>query len=321
MSRFIQRGIFVIFLTTIFLLGCSDNHSKPLHLGTNVWPGYEPLFLARSLGYLKNEEIKLVEFISSSEVMRAFTNQSLDAAALTLDEALLLLEQGIDITIILVNDISNGADVILGKPDIKVMPSLIGKRVGVEGNALGAYTLARALELHHLSLEDIEIIQLEVNEHEKAYKEDLIDAVVTFEPVRTKLLNKGAHELFSSREIPDEIVDVLVVSNSRLKLQVSNIQKLVNGWFKALDYLNKFPEDAAQRMTARLKMTPEEILSSFKGLYFPNREENIRLITGSNPALLSTAQRLQSIMATNKLLQKDIQAHRLFKTHPPGLTH
>jgi len=321
MSRLTQRSIFVLLLSALFLLGCSDNKPNPLRLGTNVWLGYEPLFLARSLGYLKNEDIRLVEFMSASEVIRAFTNQSLDAAALTLDEALLLLERGADITVVLVHDISHGADAILAKPDIKAMPSLMGKRIGVEGSALGAFTLARALELHHLALEDIEIIQLEINEHEKAYKEELVDAVVTFEPVRTKLLNAGAHELFSSREIPGEIVDVLVVCNCVLKQQQGNIQKLINGWFEALEYLDKYPEDATQRMTARLKMSPDQILDSFSGLNLPNREENIRLITGSNPTLLSTAQRLQKIMLANKLLKKNVPVDRLFKASPLGLIH
>jgi len=321
MSRLTQRSIFVLLLTALLLLGCSENKPNPLRLGTNVWLGYEPLFLARSLGYLKNDNVRLVEFMSASEVMRAFTNQSLDAAALTLDEALLLLEQGIDITVVLVHDISHGADVILSKPNIKAMPSLMGKRIGVESRALGAYTLARALKLHHLALEDVEIVQLEVNEHEKAYKEDHIDAVVTFEPVRTRLLNAGAHELFSSREIPGEIVDVLVVCNCVLKQQQGNIRKLIDGWFKALDYLESSPEDAIQRMTARLKMSPDQIFDGFSGLSLPNRDENVRLITGSNPTLLSTAQHLQKTMLANKLLKKNVPVDRLFQASPLGLIH
>ncbi len=317
-------ALYIVFaislITTATLQGCSENKPNPLRVGTNIWPGYEPLFLARSLDYLKSDEVKLVEFVSASEVMRAFTNQSLDAAALTLDEALLLLERGADITVLLVHDISNGADAILGKPQIKAMPSLTGKRIGVEGSALGAYILARALELHNLSLKEVEIIQLEVNEHEKAYKEDRIDAVVTFEPVKTNLLNAGANELFSSKEIPGEIVDVLVVCNCVLKQQKGNIQTLINGWFKALNYLHNSPGDAVQRMTARLKMTPDEIFNSFNGLHFPNRKENIRLITGSNPALLSSAQRLQEVMLASKLLLNRDQVDRLFKASPPGLT-
>jgi len=291
-----------------------------MRLGTNVWPGYEPLYLARSLGYIKNDEVQLVEFISSSEVMRAFTNQSLDAASLTLYEALLLLERGVDISIILVHDISNGADAILGKPEINNMQSIAGKRIGVEGSAVGAYTLTRALEQHDLSLEDIQIVQLEANEHEKAYKEGRIDVVVTFEPVRTNLLKSGANELFSSKEIPGEIVDVLVVCNCILTQQKENIKKLINGWFKSLDYIHKSHEDAAQRMTARLKLAPKDIIHSFNSLHFPDREENIRLITGNNPALLSSAQRLQKVMLANKLLKSRDQVDRLFTPSLPSLT-
>ena len=321
MKQLAIYNVFAIFIiAAVILSGCSDNKIDPIRLGTNVWLGYEPLYLARSLGYFAADEVKLVEFMSTSEVMRAFTNQSLDAAALTLDEALLLLERGADISIVLVHDISNGADVILGKPKVADMQSLVGKRIGVEGSAVGAYTLSRALELHKLSPKDVTIVQLEINEHTRAYKENHIDAVVTFEPVKTTLLKAGAHEFFSSREIPGEIVDVLVVSNPAYTHHKKHITLLINSWFKALDYLHNFPEDAAQRMIARQKMTAEELLHSFNSLHFPTKEENIRLITGSNPTLLTSAQRLQNVMLANKLLLDRGRVGKLFKESSPSLT-
>nr|WP_254446599.1 hypothetical protein [Dolichospermum sp. UHCC 0259] len=51
-------------------------------------------------------------------------------------------------------DISHGADVILGKPEIKDMKALKGKKVGVESSSLGAFFIARALEKNGMSVKN-----------------------------------------------------------------------------------------------------------------------------------------------------------------------
>ena len=63
-----------------------------------------------------------------------------------------------------------------------------------------------------MSPKDIKIVFLGVSEHERAFKNGKVDAVVTFGSARTKLLAAGAKQLFDSSQIPGEIVDVLIVS-------------------------------------------------------------------------------------------------------------
>lgn len=193
----------------------------------------------------------------------------------------------------------------------------------MEGSALGAYTLTRALELHGLVLEDVQLVQLEVYEHEKAYQEGRIDAVVTFEPVRTQLLDAGAQELFSSREIPGEIVDVLVLHKDHLAVYREHIKSLTNGWFRALEYLQKNPDDAAKRMSGRLKISPEQVIQGYAGLKLPNREENIRLLTGKSPGLLASAERLQKVMIAKELLKAPmpLSVRDLFVETIPGVNN
>ncbi len=273
-----------------------------MRLGANVWIGYEPLFLARQQGYINTESISLVEYLSASEVIRAFRNQSLEAAALTLDEALLLVERKIPIQIVLVTDISAGADVIISKPEINSFNDLVGKRIGVESGALGAYMISRALEIYKLRPDQIEIINLEASEHETAFKNNKVDALVTFEPTRTKLLAVGARELFTSREIPHEIVDVIVIHSDYLEKHHGQVKELISGWFEALKYLRDNPEDATKIMAQRMDLNSKELLSSYVGIHLPSSKENLMLIGGASPKLRTTVQRLQHTMQANHLL-------------------
>jgi len=305
----IKRRIFIYLslgILAIAVTGCPQKPSSPLRVGTNLWPGYETLHLAKNLGYYDQENLKLVDYPSGTEEVRAYRNGEIEGAGLSIDQALVLAATQGDVKIIAVMDVSDGGDVILGKPEITNIKALKGKRVGVESTSLGAYFLARALEKNGLSPKDVQIVSLELTEHERAYKEGKVDAVVTFGPARVKLLAAGAKLLFDSSQIPGEIVDILVVRQSAIDNSAKDIQALVNGRFRALDYLNKNPQEAAARIAPRTQVTPEQILDAFKGLRQPDLAENQKLLDQSNPALINGMRGLVKVMVGNKLLSKEI---------------
>jgi NitT/TauT family transport system substrate-binding protein len=290
----------------IALTNCTTQISSPLRIGANLWTGYETLYLARDLGYYDQKPIKLVDYPSGTEEVRAYRNNEIEGAGLSIDQALVLAATQENIKIIAIMDISRGGDVILGKPDIANIKALKGKRVGVESTALGAFFITRALEKNKMSIKDIQLVSLELTEHEQAYKQGKVDAVVTFGPARIKLLASGAKLLFDSSQIPGEIVDVLAVNTEAITNNFDTIQALVNGRFQALDYLEKNPQDAANRMAKRTQVSSKQILDAFKGLDQPNLQENQKLLDQSDPALVNGMKKLVQIMVENKLMSKTI---------------
>src|ERR1700704_6268311 len=89
------------------LAGCVREQEPALRIGTNVWIGCEPLYLARELGYLNPKSVQLVEYPSASEVMRAFRNQAIDGMVISLDELFALVADGLQPRAILVVDVSH----------------------------------------------------------------------------------------------------------------------------------------------------------------------------------------------------------------------
>jgi len=229
-------------------------------------------------------------------VLAAFRSGSIDIAALTLDEALRLAHDGIAIRIVLVMDVSNGADVLMARPGVRSLADLRGKRVGVESGALGAYMLSRALDHAGLSPSDVTVVSIPVDQHESAYVSGAVDAVVTFEPVRTKLLARGANVLFDSSLIPNEIFDVLVARKTVFDGSPAIVANLTSAWYRALDYYHAHPEDAVSRMAAREGVTPKEFSASLEELKVPSKAEDDRLLGGNDPAILVPAQRLAGVM-------------------------
>ncbi|TAD80824.1 MAG: nitrate ABC transporter [Oscillatoriales cyanobacterium] len=292
-------------LCTAILASCTKAE-PPLRVGANVWPGYETLYLARSLGYYNNTPIRLVDYPSGTEEVRAYRNGEIEAAGISIDQALVLAATNPDVIIVVVMDFSNGGDVILGKPEIQNVQGLKNRPVGVESSALGAFIITRALEQKGMSPQDIKIVSLGVSEHERAFKQGTVDAVVTFGSARTKLLAAGAKLLFESSQIPGEIVDVLIVRNEVIEKQPKALQALVDGRFRALDYLTKNPQDAAIKIAPRTGVTPEQFLESLKGLRSPDLPENQKLLAKTDPSLLNGVKRLSQVMLDNKLLPKAV---------------
>ena len=293
-------------------LGISDGDTPSLRVGTNVWPGYEPLYIARNLGHYNDQTVRLVECSSASQVIHSFRNNNLEVAALTLDEVLLLKDNGYDVKIILVTDVSDGGDVILGNAGIRRLTDLHGRQVGAESTALGAYVLTQALRSVGMSVADVNVVPLEVDEHERAFSEGKVDAVVTFEPVSSRLIAGGAVRLFDSTQIPDQIVDVLAVRGSTIDATSEQLAVLLQGWFLGLRHLQEQPQDAGRQMAERMQLSSRDALASLVGLRIPDLDENLSLLGGSRPRLVDTAEQLADIMIEQELLHREIDVTQLF---------
>lgn len=307
-----NRFILLLALVAALLMGCAQEQQPPLRIGTNVWPGYEPLYLARELNYFDKSVVRLVEYTSSSEVMRAFQNGTIDAAGLTLDEALQLLFLGADIKVVLVMDVSHGADAILAQPGITSMQELRSKRVGYESTAVGAYVLSRALQLAHMQLGDIKTVPLEFDRHEQAFGRNEVAAVVTFEPAKSRLLANGAVKLFDSSQIPDEIVDVLVVRSKSAQDKQEYLRQILKGWFRALEQIKRNEARAAQLMAVRAAVSPEAFLEALLGLRFPDPNENSRMLSGKTPGLFVSAGRHAAVLLEGRPAYKIPPFNTLF---------
>ena len=296
--------------------GCEKPSPEPFRVGTNTWPGYEPLHLAQDLGYYKTTGIEVIRYTSATEVSRAFSNGFIDAAALTMDEVLLLKEHMNKPSLVLVMDFSNGGDVIIVRRGIKNMKDLVGKRVGAESNALGAFFLSRALSLSNMSINDVQVVPLEIDEHEVAFKSGIVDAVVTFEPVRSNLLKSGARIVFDSSKIPGEIVDVLIVREEVAENRGNSMELLLSGWFRAVEYIKDKPADAARVLAKKEGVTEEQFLESLKGLHIPDRDENIALLSGRDESLKKGVALLSVNMAKSGLLDRAVDATALIDKGP-----
>lgn len=285
--------------------GCATDAEPGLRIATNPWIGYELLYLSRDLGHLENSGVHLVELLSNSDSIQALSAGTVDGAGLTLDEALAARAAGLDLKIVLVFDFSAGADVLLARPEIAHLAGLKGKRVGVEQTGVGALMLDAALKQAGLAAADVKVISLTSDQHLAAYRNDEVDALVTFEPIAALVAAAGGRRLFDSGAIPGSIIDVLALSTKALAANPNTARQLVARYFEALAYLRQNPADAARRIAPRLGLTPADVTAGYQKIILPDLAENRRLLNASPSPLETTATQLATLMLREKLLPRE----------------
>lgn len=297
--------------------GCIGK-AEPIRIGMHVWPGYEPLPLARNMGWLDESLVQIVETGSATDCLEELKQGKIDGAGLTLDEVLRARENGIPLSIVLVCDISAGADQFLTRPDIQSLADIKGLRVGVEDGALGALMLYQVLQAAKLGIADIKPVSLTVDLQPTAWKRGEIDAAVTYEPSASKIMELGARRLFDSSSIPDIIVDVLAIRTSIInRAHKQALQHLVAAHLKGLEYLNTSVDDATYQLAPRLKLPPEKVMNTFKGLVLPDFNNNIRLLATAKPALQGSAKIIADTMLQAGILHQPADLDGLL--HPEFL--
>lgn len=295
--------------------GCDRWRDKPIAVAAHVWPGYEPIFLAQREGWLDHQQVQLLETRSATESLHALATGKAQGAALTLDEVLRARAGGMSLTVVLIFDISAGADMLLARHPIQRLADIKGRRVGFEPGAVGELMLAQALGAAGLERQDVALVPVSIDQQQGAWLRKELDAVITYEPVASRLLAQDAERLYDSRQIPNTIVDVLAVRSDALDREdrASAVRHLVAAHFRALDHFRRNPQDAAYRMTRHLNLPVAQVLPAFKGLVLPDALHNQRLLGGAEPELLASAHKLVQVMLRSQLLTQEDSLNSLVR--------
>lgn len=287
------------------LTACGGKPLPAMRVSCQSWPGYEFLYLARRQAMFSEQAIRLIDVPNATSSIRSLGAKACEAAGLTLDEVITARDRGIPLTVVAVLDFSKGADVLLVNHRVKRLADLKGLSIGVEQSATGAVMLDAVLEAAKLSSNDVKLVSVPVNEHEDFFVSGKVDALVTFEPVKSKLLKAGARVLFSSAEVPGRILDTIAVRTELLDEYQEPLKLLVAGHFNALQKWVESPETYTAALSQRLKLEPADIPLAYAELELPDLSANRRLLGGSNAPLLATAKQLGEIMVRGGLLRSE----------------
>ncbi|MEO8614177.1 MAG: ABC transporter substrate-binding protein [Luteolibacter sp.] len=257
-------------ILAMFVSGCDRPPQSELRLAINPWPGSEFLYLAQQKGFLAAEKlnVRLVEYPSLSDCRVAFEDGQVDAMTWSLIEVLQARENSRRLPQVAVaTDYSNGADVIFARSGFATLSALKGHRVGLELGSLGDFLLGRALELQGMKVSDVELVACTPENVEEAFAHGEIDAAVTYPPTSVHLeAGGGMRRLFSSADIPGEVVDVVAVDASVLRRDPELPAGLNRALQRAQEYARAHPQEAYAIMGTREGISAAEFEQALKGI-------------------------------------------------------
>jgi NitT/TauT family transport system substrate-binding protein len=309
------KFIIAALLCATLLSSCGKEPVVPLRIASSPWPGYEPVYLAREMGFLSPKQVNIFELPSADITLESFRNRTADMATLTLDETLELLASGVKLRILFVMDGSNGADAVMASPKIKTLADLKGRRIAIENIPLGVYMLSRTLNAANLAREDVLVVPATETKQVDMYKQGKADAFITFDPFKTQLAAQGAHVIFDSSQIPDEIFDLMVVHEDVYLARRKEVCEVGRQWYRTLEYMKQSPDDASVRIARRLGVSVAEYQDMVSGISIPDRPGSLRLLSGKSPAIAVPAANLVQVMLKECQLKQSVDISAALDVH------
>ena len=227
-------------------------HAGPLKIAYSDWPGWVAWQVAIDKGWFKEAGVDVsFEWFEYAPSMEAFSAGKVDAVTMTNGDALVTGASGAPSKAIIINDYSNGNDMIVAKPGINSIKDLKGKKIGVEVGLVDHLLLLKALEANGLKEEDVTLVNVPTAETPKALASGGVDAIAAWQPNSGQALKAvpGSKVIYSSADVPGLIYDVLAVSPSSLSAREDDWKKSPRSGIKlSLTFLIRQP----RRMPSRL---------------------------------------------------------------------
>lgn len=216
-------------------------------VGWSVYAGWNPYFYMQKSGILKRWADKYgiaikVQRFDYAASLDSFVAKNIDSCTMTNMEALdMPAAAGVDSTVIIVGDYSNGNDAVLVRNGL-TLDKLPGQPIMLVQKTVSEYLLERAMvlngqqaqlsKLHLINTSDSDIVPAFMNNSSNL-------AVVTWKPLVSQIVaGKDVHSIFDSSRIPGEILDLLVVRTevlNRADGSGAKFAKAINGaWYETM---------------------------------------------------------------------------------------
>jgi len=259
-------------------------------IGYSDWPGWVAWDIADQQGFFKKRgaNVKLQWFPKYTDSLDAFAAGKLDANCQTWGDSMGPLEKGLPMKAIIVNDNSYGNDAMIGQPGINSVKDLKGKAVATELGTVDHFLMLKALEANGMKESDVHFTNIAVQDCPNAMLSKRVDAAVMWQPSLDKVLKgvKGSKMLYSSKDLPGSIPDLLMMNSDIVAKRPADVQKIVDAWYDAIDWWKKNPDAAVAILAKRTDTKVGEYQAFVKGTRIFSAPESLAAMQKS-PALTS----------------------------------
>ncbi|RAP26985.1 hypothetical protein DID78_06325 [Candidatus Marinamargulisbacteria bacterium SCGC AG-343-D04] len=281
--------------------------SRTFTIMKSHWPAWDLFEYQVSSGLLNSRHTVFKNFPTYEKALDSFMSNQDDAALVTIFEAIYVQSKGIPVKIVLLLDYTLGGDQLLVQQDITSLPSLKGKKIGAEYGTISHFTSLKALEKAGLSSSDILFDFDSMPNLIKKFKNGDLDALGSFEPFSSKLTSTtGSHAIFSSKEIPRAICDVLIIKESSFSSASTHIKFWRKQWRKITNAYIKNPNLIKDDMNQFYVNQNHPFSFNTNGIYLTGHVENIVAFNPTHGYLLDSLKDMMNFMIEHNVIDKPV---------------
>ncbi len=293
----IKAAIILSLITLLLVTACSliwprKPELPSLKFAYSAWVGYYPIAIAKEKGFFTQQGVNVQTiYLDADEPQLAnLVAGKYDGMTIALGNVISVGTDNVNLRIVLKIDQSAGADVIVAQPQIESVADLKGKTIGVDLGKFGELFVTKMLESNGLTTEQVTLSKANEEQVLTRLKSNAIQAGHTWEPFASQAVKSGFRVIFTSKQTPGLIPDVIAFRDSVIKDRPGDIRAFIRAWFQAVDYWEINQQEGSAIIGNTLKIPPETI--SLEGVKLLNLEDNKQGFTPSNStdSLYHTAQ-------------------------------
>src|SRR5262245_39341952 len=210
---------------------------------------------------------EVIDFANITQRMQALAAGETQVGYASVNGAILLAAKGLDL-VTLCNGCEGGW-YLVGKPQLKSLTDLKGKKVAVQPGSiaqLGLEWKLRDLGIH----KDVELVFLNNNDMPQPMRSGEIDAVHGVEPIPTLIrMNKWAENVWNPYETPLGKRNVVLIASQKFITQNPETTKqIVKAHIAATKDLQKDNSSAAAAMVKILNLDPAIAAEAMKNIFY-----------------------------------------------------
>lgn len=255
-----------------------DLNNADLIIGSNIWTGIAPMYLAQEKGIFQsyNLDLKIATLEWSVNRLDPLRNKQVDALNTTLDSALAEINKNPDLEIFMPLDYSFGGDAIISNKKYSSIEELKGKTIGVEKGWVGHFFLDYVLIKHGLKSTDVFIKDIKAGDIGKELLLGTIDAASVQEPWLTKIREYGDFAILkTTQDYPPLIYAVLLVNKNVLKEKKKYFDAFKKSWKDSIKLLTNEPVESIRSVAPYLGLSEAELAEQLGNIEFNNVEKGI----------------------------------------------
>jgi NitT/TauT family transport system substrate-binding protein len=244
-----------------------------MKLATVVWVGYGPFYVADALDLYKKYKLKvsLQVFNDPALIPAAIASGAVDGGMLTYDQVVGQVAAGRAMKVVMPIDYSNGGDAIVADGSIGKVADFKGKKIGYNPLSPSDFLLSYALKTVNLSEKDISPVSMTPEAVPAAMASGALPIGVTYEPSLSQVLGQGGGKkfkvVFSSKDAPGLIADVLVFDDKVIKAKPTEITGIMKAYLDGLAYMKAKPDEANKIIGKFMGVSAAEVKEQLGGVY------------------------------------------------------